>query len=197
MDGTWMTRTSRPASVTTSARTERDGRVRLATSACTRPGSVLPASWRGRAPLTRPSSSTPTSSQPSPSSLRLARQTTVSTSSRSEKGRASSPLNSTASVSPPSMSALIPSGVKSPVLRDCRQLPRTLGDHESLPACKQANFRTPHPLPRRTAHPPVPPSAASGHRRSGSSGRPCGPRARGSGPGPGRGPARSAPRRSP
>ena len=59
-------------------------------SAWPRTGSVLPASWRGRAPVTRPSSSTPISNQAAPSLLRLARQTTVLTSSRSVNAAASS-----------------------------------------------------------------------------------------------------------
>ena len=43
-----------------------DGRVRFPMSAWPRTGSVLPASWRGRAPVTRPSSSTPISNQAAP-----------------------------------------------------------------------------------------------------------------------------------
>ena len=67
--------------------------------------------------MMRPSSSTPTSSQPKPSSLRFARQTTASTRSRSDNEPASSPLNSTATVSPCRISDFRVSAVKSIVLR--------------------------------------------------------------------------------
>lgn len=103
--GTSMTRTLRPSSSTMSTRHVIDGRVRLAMRAWTRRGSVNPPSCRGRIPVTRPSSSTPTRSHPGSSPGRLARQTTASTSSRSESCPRSSPLNSTAAVSPPMMRA--------------------------------------------------------------------------------------------
>src|SRR3972149_1233340 len=80
-----------------------EGRVLLAISACTLRGSVRPSSCLGRKPVTRPLSSTPTSSHAGLPDERLARQTTASISSPSDRGGFSSPLNSTSNVSPESI----------------------------------------------------------------------------------------------
>lgn len=89
----------------------KEGLVRLAMSAVSRTGSVRPDSCRGRAPVTRPSSSTPIKSHAGSFDERFARQTTTSIRSSSDRGFHSSPLNSTSSDSQATTSSWRRSGV--------------------------------------------------------------------------------------
>ena len=98
--------TALPSRSTTSISVTTGGTVRAWMSACRRSGSVV-VRCRGRAPVTRPSSSTPTTSTPP---APLARHTTASTSSVSCRGSRSSPLNSTVKLSPPCTSRRTSSG---------------------------------------------------------------------------------------
>ena len=106
-----------------------------------RPGSVTPVSCRGRAPVTLPSSSTPKRIDPP---APFERQTTASTSSPSESGRLSSPLNSTRKVSPASTSERSSSSVTG--------LDTVRGVGEELRRSRSyGDRRGGRPLPHRTA----------------------------------------------